>query len=88
MAACGGQALIATALGGAPLGGGWLGLLALCALAGALLALALRTPPERSLRAPRPAIARHALPLAPPPPALAPAVAPARRPRGRAPPTR
>ncbi|HET6549305.1 MAG TPA: hypothetical protein VFG79_12640 [Solirubrobacter sp.] len=45
-AACGGQALLASALGvGAALGGGWLPLLALAAAAGALLALALRSLP-------------------------------------------
>src|SRR3954468_7416895 len=55
-AACAGQGLIAAALGGAPLGGGWLGLLALCAVAGALLALALRVAPalRGTLHAPRP----------------------------------
>ncbi len=43
-AACGGQALLASALGtGALLGGGWLPLLAFGAAAGALLALGLRT---------------------------------------------
>jgi hypothetical protein len=62
-AVCGGQALLAGALGdGAALGGGWAELLGLCAVAGALLALALRVAPAagelvRSLRprAPRPA---------------------------------
>src|SRR4051794_30011932 len=45
-AACGGQALLASALGtGALLGGGWMFLLAFGAAAGALLALALRTLP-------------------------------------------
>ena len=61
-AVCGGQALLAGALGsGAALGGGWLGLLALCVLAGAVIALALRAAPAavalmRALRprAPRP----------------------------------
>jgi hypothetical protein len=56
-AACGGQALIAGALGhGSALGGGWLELLALCAVAGAALALALRAAPAlvRSLRPPAP----------------------------------
>jgi hypothetical protein len=55
-AACGGQALLVSALGvGATLGGGWLPLLAFAAAAGALLALALRTLPAlvRTLRAPR-----------------------------------
>jgi hypothetical protein len=42
-AVCGGQALIAGQVGdGAALGGGWLVLLAFCALAGAVLAFALR----------------------------------------------
>ena len=55
-AVCGGQALLAGALGdGAALGGGWAELLAFCAIAGALLALALRIAPAaaelaRSLR--------------------------------------
>src|SRR3954452_12924522 len=61
-AACGGQALLVSALGGAAaLGGGWLQLLALRLLAGAVLALALKALPAarelvRSLRpaAPRP----------------------------------
>jgi hypothetical protein len=57
---CGGQALLAAALGdGAALGGGWPELLAFCALAGAALALALRVAPAaaalaRSLRPPAP----------------------------------
>ena len=63
-AVCGGQALLALALGdGAALGGGWSELLAFCLLAGAALALALRTAPAamalaRSLRpgAPRPVL--------------------------------
>ncbi len=46
-AACGGQALLASALGtGALIGGGWMFLLAFGAAAGALLALALRTLPQ------------------------------------------
>jgi hypothetical protein len=55
-AVCGGQALLAGALGtGAALGGGWAGLLVLCILAGGLIALALRAAPAaaallRSLR--------------------------------------
>ena len=61
-AVCGGQALLAGALGsGAALGGGWGVLLVLCVLAGGLIALALRVAPAaaallRSLRprAPRP----------------------------------
>jgi hypothetical protein len=45
-AMCGGQALLAGALGhGAALGGGWLELLAFCAVAGGALALALRVAP-------------------------------------------
>lgn len=45
-AVCGGQALLAGALGaGGSLGGGWLELLAFCAVAGALLAIALRVAP-------------------------------------------
>jgi hypothetical protein len=59
---CGGQVLLAGALGhGAALGGGWAELLAFCVVAGAVLALALRVAPAaaalvRSLRpmAPRP----------------------------------
>src|SRR3954463_8268133 len=97
-AACGGQGLIAAALGGAPLGGGWLGVLALCVVAGALLALALRTAPAPALPTtpPRPPPGRPPPPPppAPPPPlwrAPPPLVAPAGgsrtgRPRGRAPP--
>src|SRR3954471_21903779 len=55
-ASCGGQALLASALGtGALLGGGWMFLLAFGAAAGALLALALRTLPRlvRWPKAPR-----------------------------------
>ena len=45
-AVCGGQALLARALGsGAALGGGWVLLLGLCVLAGGLIALALRARP-------------------------------------------
>jgi hypothetical protein len=77
-AVCGGQALLAGALGhGAALGGGWLELLAFCAVAGAALALALRAAPAavalvRSLRpaAPRPR---------PPAPASSAILAPSRR---------
>jgi hypothetical protein len=86
LAACGGQALIADALGGAPLGGGWLGLVALCAVAGALLALALRVRPAPSWRAPRPGRACRTVWLAPARRALARVAAPTARPRGRAPP--
>ena len=83
-AACGGQALLASALGtGAALGGGWLPLLAFGAAAGALLALALRAvPPALRGRA-------RAAPVAPRPRAASPD-APALRPlaRDRAPPHR
>jgi len=57
---CGGQALLAAALGdGAALGGGWPELAALCAVAGGVVALALRVAPAaaalvRSLRPPAP----------------------------------
>jgi hypothetical protein len=84
-AACGGQALIASALGGSPLGGGWLALLALCAVAGALIALALRTAPQLP-RAPRPSRRRESLHLTPTPHITRPGFTPARTPRGRAPP--
>ena len=90
VAACTGQALLASALGGSALGGGWLGLLALCVVAGALLALALRVAPAlRSAlhtAAPRPSAAPPALWLSPPPLFAAAGGTPARRPRGRAPP--
>jgi hypothetical protein len=87
-AACGGQALVAGTRGGGALGGGWLGLLALCALAGALLALALRVAPalRDALHAPRPHQALQPLWLAPTPLGAAAGRTPARRPRGRAPP--
>ena len=80
-AVCGGQALLAGALGdGAALGGGWPELLAFCALAGAVLALALRVAPAAAdlVRRLRPAAPRlHvAAPLAVGLPA-----APALRPR-------
>jgi hypothetical protein len=84
-AACGGQALIAAAVGGTALGGGWLALLALCTVAGALIALALRTAPERP-SAPRPATRLESLHLTPAPPISRPGFTPARRARGRAPP--
>jgi hypothetical protein len=93
-AVCGGQALLAIALGDpAALGGGWPELLAFCLVAGAALALALRVAPAavalvRSLQpvAPRPALAALAAWTLP--------ASPARRPRlllalaapGRAPP--
>src|SRR3954454_23782718 len=66
-AACGGQALLVSALGGAAvLGGGWLQLLALGLLAGAVLALALKAlPAARELvRSLRPATPRPPLPAA------------------------
>jgi hypothetical protein len=87
-AACAGQGLIAATLGGAPLGGGWLGLFALCVVAGALLALALRTAPALSPRtaAPRAAAASPALWRAPAPLFAAAGGTLARRARGRAPP--
>jgi hypothetical protein len=79
-AVCGGQALLAGALGtGAALGGGWGLLLVLCIAAGGLIALALRAAPAaaallRSLRprAPRPRVATLLAFAAP--------AAPARRP--------
>jgi len=89
-AACTGQALLAAALGGSSLGGGWLGLLGLCVVAGALLALALRVAP--ALRgalhaaAPRPTAATPALWLSASPLFAAAGGTPVRRPRGRAPP--
>lgn len=90
IAACSGQALLAAALGGTALGGGWLGTLGLCAVAGALLALALRVAPalRGALRtaAPRAATAPPALWLTPSPLPAAAGGTPARRPRGRAPP--
>jgi hypothetical protein len=87
-ATCAGQALVAASLGGAPLGGGWLGLLALCAVAGALLALALRVAPalRRTLHAPRPVQAHDTLWLAPAPLGAAAGRTSTHRPRGRAPP--
>jgi hypothetical protein len=80
VAVCGGQAVLAGALGtGSALGGGWALLLVLCVLAGGLIALALRVAPAaaallRSLRprAPRPRAATRL--------AFAVPVAPARRP--------
>jgi hypothetical protein len=84
-AACGGQALIATALGGAPLGGGWLALLVLCVAAGALLALVLRAAPDLP-RALRPTAPSRALHVTPAPPNLRRGFTIARQARGRAPP--
>lgn len=90
IAVCTGQALIAAALGGTALGGGWLGMLALCVVAGALLALALRVAPALGgalhTAAPRPTAATPALWLSPSPLFAAAGGTPARRPRGRAPP--
>jgi hypothetical protein len=95
-AVCGGQALLAGALGDpAALGGGWLELLALCVAAGGVVALLLRAAPAAA------ALVRELHPAAPRPPlalALASAlpalpVRPASAPRspataGRAPPLR
>jgi hypothetical protein len=75
-AVCGGQALLAGALGtGGSLGGGWLELIAFCAAAGALLAFALRVAPAAAAlvrewsAAPRllasAVLADHSLALAP-----------------------
>jgi hypothetical protein len=67
-AVCGGQALLAGAIGDpAALGGGWVELLAFCAVAGALLALALRVAPaaEALVRSLRPSAPRIAAALAP-----------------------
>jgi len=70
-AVCGGQALLAGALGDAgALGGGWAELLAYCALAGSVLAVALRIAPAaealvRSLRPPAPRLALAAAPALP-----------------------
>ena len=90
VAACSGQALLAAALGGTALGGGWLGTLGLCVVAGALLALALRVAPalRGALRtaAPRAATVPPALWLTPSPLFAAAGGTPARRARGRAPP--
>ncbi len=90
LATCSGQALLAAGLSGHALGGGWLGMLGLCVVAGALLALALRVAP--ALRdalhaaAPRPIGVTRALWLSPSPLFAAPGGTPAHRPRGRAPP--
>ena len=90
-AACGGQALVASAVGGAPLGGGWLGLLALCVLAGAVLAAALRAAPAvaRALRPAAPRLGAAALPWwrAQAAPAAGSGRGPAPRALGRAPPS-
>ena len=87
---CGGQALVASAVGGAPLGSGWLGLLALCVLAGAVLAAALRAAPAvvRALRpaAPRLRAVAHSWWHFPVAQAAGAGRGPALRPLGRAPP--
>jgi hypothetical protein len=89
-AACGGQALVADAVGGGPLGGGWLGLLGLCVLAGAALAAALRAAPRIATalrpRAPRAAATAHRAWRVLAPSAAGRGRRPAWRPRGRAPP--
>lgn len=89
-AAVGGQALVADAVGGTSLGGGWLGVLALCAVAGALLAAALRVAPAvaRALRPPAPRPRTAAYPWWRAAAALAAGAGrgPALRPLGRAPP--
>ena len=81
---------MASLVGGAPLGGGWLGLLALCVLAGAVLAAALRAAPAvaRALRpsAPRLGAAAHSWWRSPAALAAGTGRGPAPRPLGRAPP--
>jgi hypothetical protein len=87
-AACGGQAILADALGtGALIGGGWLPLLAFAAAAGALLALALRGV-KTLLRSKAPRlVTRVELVLRSAAPALTPPLLlPAAATRGRAPP--
>ena len=90
--ACGGQALLASALGGA-LGGGWLQLLACGLLAGAVLAVALKALPAAkrliwSLRpeAPRPPVRAELAWTIPAPTSRAPRLTFARSTRDRAPP--
>jgi hypothetical protein len=93
-AVCGGQALLAGALGdGTTLGGGWTELAGFCAVAGVLLALALRAAPAaaelvRSLRprAPRLQIAGSPLRRPAPPQTRRPAVPFALATRERGPP--
>ena len=93
-AVCGGQALIAGALDGpASLGGGWLALIALCVLAGGVVALVLRVAPAaaaalRALRpaAPRPQAAAPLVLLAPATPLRRPTALLAQAAAGRAPP--
>jgi hypothetical protein len=93
-AVCGGQALLAGAIGDpGALGGGWLELLALCAASGGVIALALRAAPAaaalvRALR-PRAPLARLVPPLAvaaPAPPARRAAAPLSLAAAGRAPP--
>jgi hypothetical protein len=95
-AVCGGQAVLARALG-APgaLGGGWTVLLVLCVLAGAVIALALHAAPAaaallRSLRpgAPRPRVAPAVAYHAPAPPSWRPRALLSLAGAGRAPPHR
>ena len=94
-AVCGGQALLAMALGDASaLGGGWTELLAFCVVAGAALALVLRVAPAaaalaRSLQpaAPRPALAAVAAAILPAPLARRPRLLIALAAPGRGPPT-
>jgi hypothetical protein len=87
-AACGGQAVLASALGtGALLGGGWLPLLAFGAAAGALLAFALRTVRRAfRLRAPDLVVRVEEIVLQGARLATPPLVRPARLTRDRAPP--
>jgi hypothetical protein len=93
-AVCFGQALLAVALGdGAALGGGWAELLAFCAVAGAVLALALRIAPvaDELVRALRPGAPRLVFASVPARRIDAPLARPPRAPfalraRGRGPP--
>jgi hypothetical protein len=90
LAACGGQALLASALGGT-LGGGWLQLLFLALVVGAVLALALRTFPRAiawmlRTQAPRPPLRRTAVAWLIPAAPGALRLANTRSSRGRAPP--
>ena len=93
-AVCGGQALLAGALGdGGALGGGWTELAVLCVLAGGALALALRAAPAaaalvRSLRpaAPRLRFGATVVRRAPAPPARRPRLLRGLAACGRAPP--
>jgi hypothetical protein len=95
-AVCGGQALIAGAIGGpGTLGGGWLGLLILCIVAGGLIAFALRAAPaaaalvrELRPRAPRPGLQLALAPAFPALPVLATGAPRTAATAGRAPPVR